>query len=116
MQDCSFWNPVQRQSIPDLNISFRPRLDLVTYLQSFGLKNIAFFSIGVKNERDSRTPIRIVFDRNHLAGNSKLLPFEIDGSKCPLMSTALMPHNEKSPIIASALFAHAVRQTFLGRL
>ena len=82
----------KRQCIRKLKCSHCSAHNFLSNLQPLGSKDVSFFAVGVKDQCDICTTVRIIFDSSNRTRNTVLIAFKIDLAILPLMSTALMPN------------------------
>src|SRR5215468_7948719 len=95
-------NIPQRQRVAYKDVSFRTADDLLSDLQSLGMQDVPLFAIGVSDQRNARRTVRIIFDRNHGAGDSGFVALEINYAQLALVPAAAMPARDIARIPASA--------------
>ncbi len=106
-------NVPKRQCIADFNVRLRATHQLVTDFQSFWRQNVAFFTIRIEQQGNSRRTVRIVLDRCHRGRHAIFRPFEINDPVKPLMAATLVANSQTPLVVASTRTANDFRQRFL---
>ncbi len=84
------------------NVGIGTADDFLPDLQPFGLKNVTLLAIGVRQQRDARRTVRIVFDADHGRGNAGLVALEVDDAKLLFVPAADKTHGGVARVAASA--------------
>ncbi len=73
----------------------------VADLQAKRRDDVTLLAIFVLEQRNTRTAIRVVLDRDDFGTHIELVALEVDQTIAALMSTATMPHRNTPPVITS---------------
>src|SRR5579859_4276751 len=95
-------NVLQRQSVANQNVSFRPAYNLLSHLEPDRLEDIAFFTVQIRNQCDARRAVGIVLNGNNLAWDAGLVALEINDPQLALVSAPAMPDGDVTGITTSA--------------
>src|SRR5262249_34932840 len=88
----------------------------VSNLEPFRLQDVTLLTVGIKNERQPRAAVGIIFKRHHFAWDAIFIALKVDGAIGTLVAAALMAHNHQAKVVPSRLFAQAAGQAFFGAL
>ena len=95
-------NVAQWKRVAHQDVGVRPADDLLSNLQSHGLQDVTLLAICVRQQRDARRTIGIVFNRRYRRGNTILIALEVDDANLALVSSATMPARQIAGIAAAA--------------
>ena len=84
-------NVAQRKGIAHEDIGAVARNHCRAYGQAVRSQNVAFLPVGVGQQRNSRRPVRIVFESRDLRRNIPLVPSEVENAVQALMSPTPVP-------------------------
>ena len=91
----------QWQRIAHEDVGLGTANNLLPHLKPNRLQDVALFTIGICEQRDSCRAIRIVFDGSNRRGNAGLIALEIDDADLAFVSSAAMPASEIAGVAAS---------------
>ena len=90
--------------------------DRIADFQSDRRKHVPLFAIRIKQQRDPRGAVWIVFNGGHRAGIPILVPLEVNDSIEALVATTLMPDCNAAMVVPTGLLLERLDQTFLRRV
>src|SRR5207253_9026487 len=93
----------------------RPADDRVALLQITRVQDVALLAIGVMDQRDVRSAVRIVFDFGDFTWNTKFVALEIDLAVLLFGTAATATRGDVTVMIATAGAPGRLEQRFLGR-
>lgn len=79
-------NAPKRKTVSRANVRVSTGDDSVSYVQTLGRENVVTSSVGVVEQRQTRTTIRVVFDRCYPSRNPEDLAAEVNNAVTPLMT------------------------------
>src|SRR5438445_397613 len=66
------------------------------------VQDVALLAVGVRQQRDARRAVRVVFNRRDLRRNIPLVALEVDDAVHPLVAAAAPPRRELAAVVAAA--------------
>src|SRR5262245_19476283 len=109
-------NPAQWQAISDPWLNFFAASHPVGGPQPMGRKDVSLLTIVILEERDSRRPIRVVFDADYGSLHVVFLALEIDDPIHPLVAAAPKASTDHAVEVAPAFFTMRDEQCFFRLL
>ena len=82
----------------------------VAHLQAVRLEDVALLAVGVLDEGDSRRPVRVVLDGDHLPGDVALVALEVDHAVVPLVPAAAPSGRQLAVVVPAARLAQRLGQ------
>ena len=105
----------ERQAIAGADFGLRSGDDRIADLQPERSNDVALFAIGIEQQGQAGSAVRIVFDRSHLGGNVMLVALEIDHADISAVAAAAMADGDAAVGIAAAMSARMNDQAALRR-
>jgi hypothetical protein len=103
---------IESQSIADFNRRTLAAEDLRSHGKPFGANDIAFLTVGIKNQGDIGASVGIIFNFPNGSGDSEFLPLKIYCTISPLVSAA----SSSDTYPATGSTTGAIRMSFGKRL
>ena len=100
----------QRQRIARLDRRIFAADDLAAGTQAFGREDIAALAVGVFDQRDVRTAVRVVLEALYSTRNTVLVAAKIDNAVTLLVTAALVTNRDPTLVVATALRRFFVEQ------
>jgi hypothetical protein len=95
----------QRQGVAGLDRRIAARDHLVAGLQALRRDDVAALAVGVAQQRDVRSAVRIVFDALDAGGDAFLVALEVDDAVMLLVATTDVTGGDAAVVVAAAAVA-----------
>ena len=89
--------------------------DHVALLHTQGCKDIAFFTVGIVQQRDASGTVRVVLDMGDSGRDIELVALEVDDTIQALHATAATAAGDTTMVVTTSLFGETFRKGFLRR-
>src|SRR5262249_29614278 len=99
---CTRRNVTQGKRVPNQDVSIGTADHLGAYFQTRRLQNVPLLTIRISQQRDTRRPVRIVFNRNHGRRNPSLVALEVNDAQLALVPATTVPQRDIAAVTASA--------------
>ena len=94
-------NLVQREAVPDARFGGGAAVKRHTDGNAFRSDDIAFFAVGVDQERDTSGTVRVVLNRGDARRNPVLITTEVDQTELTFVAAAAMANGNNALIVAT---------------
>src|SRR6185437_8237330 len=101
MHRCTGRDVTQRKRIAHQDVGINAAGDLLSYLETIRLQDVALLAVGVAHKSNVRRTVRVIFHRNYSRWNSCLVALEIDDAILLLVSATAPPRSDVTAVSAS---------------
>src|SRR6266498_130933 len=105
----------QRQGVARLDVRALAGLDHVANAEAVRRQDVALLAVEVVEQRDPKSPVRVVLDRRHLGRHPVLVAAEVDDAVALLVATAAVPRGDAAVHVAPAGLRGGPQQRLLRR-
>jgi hypothetical protein len=113
MNQRSCGNIPQGKSIARLDIGRWARDHPISHVNFGGGQDVSLLTVRIVEQGDPCRSIGIIFDGSHFRGNLSLVPFEVDDSILPFMTSPSMPSRDPSVTVPSSSLVQWKKEAFL---